>query len=135
MVTIVFLSRPEVESLHDEQIELYGGNPGVQDENMLESAIAAPKATYDGRFLYKSIHEMAACYFFGLANNHGFYNANKRTAAIATYVFYQVNGWELEIDNEELVEFAVQVVTEKTTRQEITEFFEKHTTEVLVAES
>jgi death-on-curing protein len=47
-----FLTLDEVLEIHEEQIERYGGSPGLRDGAVLESAVATPKATFGGEFLH-----------------------------------------------------------------------------------
>ena len=42
-----FLSLDEVLEIHQQQIEIYGGSPGVRDPAALESAVATPQATFE----------------------------------------------------------------------------------------
>ena len=58
----LFLSLDEVLEIHAEQIEKYGGSPGLRDAATLESAIATPQASFNGEFLHTSIPAMAAAY-------------------------------------------------------------------------
>ena len=44
-----FLTLDEVLALHADQVERYGGEHGVRDVGLLESAIAMPQATFSGR--------------------------------------------------------------------------------------
>jgi death-on-curing protein len=37
----------------------------------------------------------------GLAMNHGFVDGNKRTGAVAMILFLALNGWRLEMPNDE----------------------------------
>ncbi len=60
----LFLSLEEVLEIHQQQIEYYGGAPGVRDLSMLESAIAQPQATFSVEFLHASIPAIAAAYLF-----------------------------------------------------------------------
>ena len=55
-----FLEIEEVLELHARQVEAFGGAPGVRDQGLLESALALPRATFDGRFVHESLHAMAA---------------------------------------------------------------------------
>lgn len=127
LVGITFLSREQVESLHDELIESFGGLPGIKNENMLESAIAAPRATMFGEFLHKTVHEMAGAYLFSLANNHGFNDGNKRTAAHCVSTFYLMNGYRLVIETDEWVEFVVTLASpQKPSKQAIADFLKAH---------
>ena len=60
----LFLSLDEVLEIHKQQIERYGGSPGLRDAAGLESAVATPQATFGGKFLHTSIPAMAAAYLF-----------------------------------------------------------------------
>ena len=126
MATIVFLQTKEVVEIHDTQIDLHGGLAGIRDENLLESAVGAPKQCFDGYFLHKDVFEMAAAYFISLARNHAFNDGNKRTAAFSTFTFLYKNGLLLEVDEDELVEFTVQVATEKPTKEAVARFLQLH---------
>ncbi len=55
---IRFLSRSEVEAIHENQIALYGGLAGLRDPGLLESALAMPEASHEGEYLHKDIYEM-----------------------------------------------------------------------------
>jgi death-on-curing protein len=65
-----FLSVDDVLLFHHEQIERYGGLPGVGDPQLLRSAIAQAQATYERRFLHGDNFAMAAVYFFHIVQNH-----------------------------------------------------------------
>ena len=39
----IWLLRSVVEAMHDEQIAEHGGQPGLRDEGLLESALARPQ--------------------------------------------------------------------------------------------
>src|SRR5713226_9584509 len=99
----VFLSLDEVLEIHDQQIERYGGAPGLRDAAGLESAAATPQATFGGEFLHTSIPAMAAAYLFHLCQNHPFIDGNKRVGANAALTFLFMNGWEPTFEEDELV--------------------------------
>jgi len=69
---IRFLSVEQVIQLHADAIRLYGGDPGMRDFGLVESATLAPQQTWGGEFLCKDIAEMAATYWYNLTSNHGF---------------------------------------------------------------
>jgi len=48
---IDFITLAEVMEIHQNQISLYGGKNGIRDINLLSSALALPKATFDGEYL------------------------------------------------------------------------------------
>ena len=79
-------------AIHDEVLAAHGGAPGLRDVALLESAVAAPQATYGGEALLKDVVEIAAAYLFYLSSNHPFVDGNKRTALAACLVFLEANG-------------------------------------------
>lgn len=94
-------SREFVEALHNEQLRLHGGAPGIRDEGMIESALARPfqKEAHGS----PDIFELAAAYLFGVAKNHPFMDGNQRTALAAADMFLMLNGWSLEADFDDLI--------------------------------
>jgi len=73
-------------------LKAHGGSPGVRDQALLESAVAAPQATFAGEPLMKDGLEIAAAYLFYLCRNHAFVDGNKRTALASCLVFLESNG-------------------------------------------
>lgn len=58
----IFLTLSQVLAIHDYNIRTSGGENGVKDVGLVESAVAAPQATFGGEFLYRTIPEMASAY-------------------------------------------------------------------------
>lgn len=82
-----YLTLIEVLALHADQIERYGGSPGLRDPGLLEAALYRPQTGY-----YADLIEEAAALWESLAQNHPFLDGNKRTAFAATYTFLAING-------------------------------------------
>ncbi len=80
-----------IKAIHAEVLASHGGSPGLRDEILLESAVAAPQATMTGRPLISNPTEMAAAYLFYLCRNHPFIDGNKRTALASCLVFLEAN--------------------------------------------
>lgn len=108
---------------HLSLIEAYGGDPGIRDVGLLQSAIAAPQAAFGGTFLHKDLFEQAAAYLFHIVQNHPFVDGNKRTGAAAAIIFLDLNGVEIEADEEGLVDLTFRVATGQADKHEIAEFF------------
>ena len=66
--------------------------PGIRDEALLESAVAAPQATMMGQPLIQDPIEVAASYLFYLCRNHPFVDGNKRVALATCLVVFSENG-------------------------------------------
>lgn len=81
-----------VRAIHAEVLAAHGGSPGLRDESLLESAVAAPQATMMGAPLISDPFETAAAYLFYLCKNHPFVDGNKRCALATCLVFLSENG-------------------------------------------
>ena len=57
-----FLSLEDVLWIHEQQLELYGGQAGLRDPGLLESAIGMPRQTFGGDFVHEDHFAMAAAF-------------------------------------------------------------------------
>lgn len=89
--TLRHLTAEAVIRIHDRVLRAHGGSPGTRDPALLESAVAAPQASFAGKPLIKDAVEIAAAYLFYLCRNHPFVDGNKRTALAACLVFLEAN--------------------------------------------
>ena len=117
----------EVLALHADQVERYGGALGIRDLALLESAIAAPTASYQGEFLHGSLYEMAAAYLFHLVKNHPFVDGNKRVALISTIVFLGFNDLALTAEPDELTSLVLGVADGTVSKAEVAVFLKSNT--------
>ena len=122
---VEFLHIDEVLAVHRDQIERYGGQMGVRDVGLLESAVAMPRASFGGEMLHQDIFQMAAAYLFHIVQNHPFLDGNKRTGAVAAIVFLTLNDIELEGNEEGLEAITLAVAQGKAGKDEVAEFFRK----------
>lgn len=86
-----YLTVEAVLAIHEQVLRAHGGAPGIRQAALLESAVAAPQASYGGRRLLKDAVEVAAAYLFYLCRNHPFVDGNKRTALAACLIFLEAN--------------------------------------------
>ena len=119
----VFLTLGEVIEIHRDQIERYGGDPGLRDLGLLQSAMAMPAAGFGGRYLHTDLFEMAAAYLFHITQNHPFIDGNKRTGAVASLVFLSLNNVEIESDEEKFERIVLGVAQGKIEKAAVAEFF------------
>lgn len=92
MSVFLHLSPESGKAIHEEVLAADGGLPGLRDEALLESAVAAPQATMMGQPLFSDPVEIAAAYLFYLCCNHAFMDGNKRVALASCLVFLDTNG-------------------------------------------
>jgi len=122
----LFLSVEHVLAVHRRVIREFGGDPGLRDRGLLESAVAMPAAQFGGKFLHRGVPAMAAAYLFHLCRNHPFVDGNKRTALAAAEVFVLLNGMRLGATNRELAELTLGTARGELTKDEVVRFFRRH---------
>lgn len=82
---------------------------GIKDSNLLDSAINRPRQSAFGEDAYPTIFEKAAALFQSLAQNHSFYNANKRTAYAALELFLRKNGYVILAEQKQKEDLTVEL--------------------------
>ena len=107
--------------IHAAAIADFGGSDGLRERALLESAVAAPQATFGGESVYADVAEMAAAYLFYLCRNHPFIDGNKRAALGACLVFLRLNGLEPAPDGPEWEQLTLDVAASKLDRDATTE--------------
>jgi death-on-curing protein len=121
-----FFSLTEILDFHVEQIELYGGNHGVRDMGLLESALAMPSSGFGDNYFHAFPFEMAAAYLFHIVQDHPFIDGNKRTGLATCLYFLEFHGIEIEVEPDELERFVRSVATGQVLKPGISAFLEKH---------
>ena len=106
---MIKFSKEKVLLLHQLMAEATGGDVGVRDEALLESAIENIYATFDGAELYPSKEEKAARLGFSLISNHAFVDGNKRIGIYIMLLFLELNGIKIEATNDEVIELGLSV--------------------------
>lgn len=116
-MTWVFLKVEDVQRLHDQQIERFGGSPGLRDQGLLESAVARAEntATYDEN---ATIADIAASLSFGLIKNHAFLDGNKRIGAVALITLLDLNGFTLTCSEQEETDMVLRVAASAISEEE-----------------
>lgn len=109
-----------VKEIHATVLEQFGGSPGVRDEGLLDSAIAAPQASVGGQSPFADIIEVAAAYLFYLCRNHPFIDGNKRAAMTSAIVFLRLNGMEPSPDSDAWVALVLDVAASRFNREQTT---------------
>lgn len=95
MKKFVWLERAALLFLYQQSLARFGGEEGIRDEGLLESALARPRNAA-GHNPDTEVTSLAAAYAFGITKNHPFVDGNKRTGFLAAALFLERNGWRLE---------------------------------------
>ena len=105
------LTKEQIFSLHSQLIKEFGGENGILDEALLDSALAAPFQTFDGQQMFPTVHQKAARTGFGLIMNHPFIDGNKRIGAHSMLTTLAMNEIELEYSQKDLYEIILKVAS------------------------
>jgi death-on-curing protein len=122
----LFLTLDDVLALHEDQIERYGGSAGIRGVALLKSAVGAVGATFDGRFLHETLFEMAAAILYGICRNHPFVDGNKRTAVAAALTFLEMNGIDINADEDEFYDLVIGVAESRVSKSAVAVFLHAH---------
>lgn len=120
------LNKAQVLMLHDQLIAETGGSPGLREDGMLESALAAPFQSFGETELYPSLPQKAARLCFGLVKNHPFVDGNKRIGAHAMLVFLAVNGVYLSYTQQELSDVILRLAAGEIGYEDLFEWIIVH---------
>ena len=111
-------------AIHDRQLAEHGGPDGIRDLKVIESALARPLnlAAYGS----PDIADLAAAYAYGLANNHGFIDGNKRTAWVTARLFLADNGQRLQFDPLDAIRMMEDVAGGRIREADLAGWFRRH---------
>ena len=113
-----FLTLAEVIEAHADQINRYGGQHGIRDLGLLQSALAQPEASFGGEWLHQTLYDMAAAYAYHLCQNHPFFDGNKRIALVCSLVFLELNEVIVEDPKRVLENALLRMASGKMSKEE-----------------
>ena len=123
---MIRLTKKQILMLHSQLIKVYGGSDGIRDERLLESALESPFQSFGGRELYPSIQAKAARLCYGLVKNHAMIDGNKRIGVHAMLVFMEINGYNLEYSQKELIDLILGVAAGQKNYADILHWLIEH---------
>lgn len=98
----------------------------VRDEGLLYSALARPAASAFGEDAYQSIELKAAALMTSVARNHALFDGNKRTSWVITIAFLNINGWDLQMTQDEKFDLVLAVAQGALELDELAAAFREH---------
>jgi death-on-curing protein len=111
---------------HKMLIEKTGGASGLRNRGLLESALAAPFASFGGIEFYSTIQEKAAKLAYAIINNHPFVDGNKRIGVLTMVIFLEAKGIMLDYSDEDLIKLGLSLADGTYDENDVLEFILKH---------
>jgi death on curing protein len=121
-----WLSREVMLAVHDEQLAEHGGQFGVRDMGLFDSALARPQQV--ASYGEPTAANLAASYGYCIARNHPFLDGNKRTAFVAVELFLVLNGYRLAADDANCVLTMLDVAAGQISEEQFAAWIERHLT-------
>lgn len=97
---------------HIEASGEYFGVDNLRERGSIESILKTIQYGLFGVDPYPTLVEKAARLTWAITHGHAFYDGNKRTGMSVLYTFLRVNGYQLDVTNEETVNIALRVAGE-----------------------
>ncbi len=102
----------------------------VKDLGLLDSALARPRTTLFGEDAYPTLELKAAAMVHSIIKNHAMVDGNKRTSWFMLSSFLYINGYFIEMNADQGMEFTLGIATDKLTLAESADMIRKHMVEV-----
>jgi death-on-curing protein len=109
-------------AIHDEQLAEHGGQAGVRDRGLLDSALARARNAH--AYGERSLPRLAATLAFGLSRNHPFLDGNKRTSLVVAELFLELNGLTLHASDADCVTTFLALAAGELTEAQLADWIE-----------
>ena len=131
MTEPVWLSAETVIFINERVVTRTGEPFLLRDLGLLESALAKPQ----NEFYYRDVEDVASLattLLFGIARNHPFTQGNKRTGFLSAVDFLEINGYMIEIGDDELLlgRLVVEVLEQKLDEERFADIFRSMTRDI-----
>ena len=115
-------------AIHERQLAEHGGQGGIRESHLLESALARPQQLLCYGNPAPDLCTLAASYALGIAKNHPFLDGNKRTAFVVYRVFLKWNGLILTAPRMDRYDRMVALAAGELTEEEFAAWLREVTT-------
>ncbi len=121
------ISLQEVEKIHQILILEFGGANGIRDKDFLDSALARPFQTFDGKELYPTPLDKAASLIESILINRPFVDGNKRTGYVLMRLLLLHNKLDIVASQEEKYSFVMDIASGYSNFETIVKWLANHT--------
>ena len=116
---MIRISHEKAMALHTKMTDATGGDNGIRDHALLDSALSSAYQTFGGVELYPTVEEKAARMGFSLIANHAFVDGNKRIGVFIMLIFLEINGAPITPTVDEVIRIGLGVASGEISYQEL----------------
>ncbi|MGG1673956.1 type II toxin-antitoxin system death-on-curing family toxin [Paenibacillus sp. NRS-1783] len=113
------LTVEHIVDIHDQELQQSNGLSGIKEPGYLEFISEKPFGVVYGVEQYPGLFLKASVLMSSLITSHCFFDANKRTGVLCTYVFLDINGYQLNADWDHLFDVALKVANKQMDEQQL----------------
>lgn len=124
----IYLTVDQVLELHTMALTLFGGLDGLRSTHLLAAAVMQPQQSAFADDAYQTLAEKAAAYGYFIVQNHPFLDGNKRTGALALTTFLDLNGYEIDQEDDDIAKMFEDVASGVVDQSEFFGWVVNHTT-------
>ncbi len=130
-----YLDLEQILILHENAIGAFGGTQGIQDQNLIESALSRPMTSAFGADAYPTLFAKAAALFHGVVHNHPFLDGNKRTAFGALHLMLLINSHDLTASSTMATKMCLDAIDKKWTVEDVSDWIKLHSKKIHLGRS
>ena len=116
----------EVEEIHKTLIDSFGGAHGIRDFAALDSALARPFQTFDGKELLPTPIQKVAALIESILINHPFIDGNKRTGYVLMRLLLMRYNLDINASQTEKYDFVISIASGHQNFENIIAWLNKH---------
>jgi death-on-curing protein len=120
------ISLEELLVFHRKIIEKTGGSKGIRDLNLIESALNRAFVTFESKDLYKDVIDKIAAITYGLIQNHGFVDGNKRIGIAVLLFLLELNELKIRYSQKELIKLGLGIADGLMTEENLRNWIRHH---------
>ncbi|WP_145142265.1 type II toxin-antitoxin system death-on-curing family toxin [Paenibacillus sp. Y412MC10] len=120
------LTYEDIIDIHDTALELYNGLPGINEPGLIAFIAEKPFQGFGDEEYYPGLFLKAAVYMEGFAVHQLFCDGNKRTGYLCAKVFLMLNGYHLQVTDDDLYETTIAVATKDIGLHQLADWLERN---------
>jgi len=124
-----YLTRENIIQLHKKIVETTGGEKGMLNESILSFVLDLIRTEKLYNENIGDLFTRAGLLLRGIISGHPFVDGNKRAGFEATDVFLRMNGYYLEANADEGMEFTLNIAKNELNLDSVIEWIRKHAKE------
>ncbi|KQY83740.1 hypothetical protein ASD24_29475 [Paenibacillus sp. Root52] len=123
------LTYDDIIDIHDTSLELYNGLPGINEPGLIAFIAEKPFQGFGDEEYYPGLFLKAAVYMEAFATHQLFCDGNKRTGYLSAKVFLMINGYHLQVSDNDLYFTTMAVANKKIKLHQLADWLESNSVE------